>query len=176
MLKPKSRSTGLSATKSTPRPGDFPLGSIESRAAARAMIQQRTTLSLYDADCLCLLGFASQYLNGDSDPDRKWMEQTEMYRRGMEVRDKIYGPFKPTQIDPPRQRNSFASQLFKLLHQRFPQPGEILWYEEHAQSLCPEVTKKDFEELTNAWVRRVPVSIRRRPLSGSPKGWKLATR
>jgi len=35
----------------------------------------------------------------------------------------------------------------------YPQRGEILWYEEHAHSLCPEVTKKGFEELTNAWVR-----------------------
>ena len=29
------------ATKSTPKPGDYPIGSVQSRAAARALVQER---------------------------------------------------------------------------------------------------------------------------------------
>ena len=39
---------GLAATCSGPKPGDFPLGSLESRAAARAMLD-----GLAGKDCNC---------------------------------------------------------------------------------------------------------------------------
>jgi hypothetical protein len=40
-LNPKHAGYNLGATDSLPRPGDFPIGSEHSRAAARAMLQAR---------------------------------------------------------------------------------------------------------------------------------------
>jgi hypothetical protein len=40
-MKKREEHPGLPATNSGPRPADFPLGSVESRAAVRAMINRR---------------------------------------------------------------------------------------------------------------------------------------
>ena len=40
-LKPRLDDVDLPATARGPKPGDFPLGSVESRAAARAIVDQR---------------------------------------------------------------------------------------------------------------------------------------
>jgi len=44
------RTDGLAdpATQSVPEPGDYPLGSLESRAAARAVIEERKIRAVHD--------------------------------------------------------------------------------------------------------------------------------
>ena len=113
VLKPKDSGSGQSATDSYPKPGDFPLGSPESRAAARARVQRQTVLSPYDNDCL-MLALCTIHLSGHAKPDYSWMERTEVYKRGWEIRDRLYGPIIPSHLDPeyPCQTSaSFGARL-----------------------------------------------------------------
>ena len=146
---------GKAATAMIPHPSDFPLGSPESRAAARAMLQQRTMLTLYDKDCLLLYDSTCHYLHGGADPDYSWMQLTEAYKHGREVSDLINGPVIPVHLQPDYPRSTFASKLFNLIHQRSPWPGDVLKYEDLALLFCPEETKQEVEELTAAWARRL---------------------
>lgn len=41
MIEKQDRRSPTQATESTPRPGDFPIGSRQSRAAARALLEER---------------------------------------------------------------------------------------------------------------------------------------
>src|SRR4051812_27307837 len=67
-------------------PGDFPLGSAQSRAAARAMLQMRSSqhLSQDDQDALTLYRGAS-LLHADMTPDYSDLEARAVYKRGREL-------------------------------------------------------------------------------------------
>ena len=155
VLKPKGPSHGQGATDSCPQPGDFPLGSPESRAAARARVQRRTTLSPYDEDCLVLCLFSSQ-LSGHADPDSRCVTNTEFYKRGWEIRDGLYGPIIPSHLDPEYPRRTFASIDFEAIHGRVPQPGDILRYEDLADLYSEEMLKTQVGMIQGAWARRLP--------------------
>jgi hypothetical protein len=154
-LKSTSSTLGLGATLSQPKPGDFPLGSPESRAAARAILIRRTALSPYDMDCYILCSCTSQ-LHGHADPDYSWMQKTEVYRRGREVSDEAYGPIIPSHLDPEHPRRTFASILFEGVHGRVPNPGDILTYEEVADLFSEEKVRAKVERIQGAWARRLP--------------------
>lgn len=153
-LKLKDFSWRQGATDSNLKPGDFPLGSSESRAAARAMLQRRTALSPYDEDCLILYSYAS-HLCGHADPDCKWLENTQVYIRGREISDELYGPPIPSHLDPEYPRRTFPSIYFQALHDRLPQPGDTLGYEELADFYSPEKVKAEVEEIQGSWARRL---------------------
>jgi hypothetical protein len=53
-MKSHENHDGLGATDSAPQPGDFFLGSVESRAAARGKLMRMQDLNPYDTDCLVI--------------------------------------------------------------------------------------------------------------------------
>ncbi len=153
--KTNGNGTRLAATDSRPKPADLPLGSVESRAAARAMLQTIKRLSPYDADCLtnyCM----TVYIHAGVDPDYKVVEPTEVYRRGKELHDRIYGPIVPPHLDPEDKRRTMASIFFSDIKGRQPEPGDILRYEEIAEIYCGEGFKREIKEFEQAWARRMP--------------------
>ena len=95
MAKAKSLKTNSSmpapgATHLLPGSGDFRLGSAESRAAARAMLQPRRVLGPYDKDCYTL--FLCTGCLGGAWPDYKWLESKSVYEHGKEVFGRVHGP------------------------------------------------------------------------------------
>ncbi len=83
-LKSQGRRSGHVATDLAPQPGDFPLGSVESRAAARTKMQRELDLAPYDRDCLqivFLLAFTT-YCHSPSERDVRY---TDVWQRGWEL-------------------------------------------------------------------------------------------
>ena len=78
----------LCVTATGSSPADFPLGSTQSRVAARALLSRRNTLSQYGEDALTLYRGAV-YLNAGMNPNCMHLEATAAYRRGKE--DGLYG-------------------------------------------------------------------------------------
>jgi hypothetical protein len=139
-LKPLGHRSKPGATDSLPRPGDFPLGSPESRAVARAMLQRKTALSPYDEDCYVLYS-CTTHLSGHAKPDSHWLERTPPYIRGREVSDALFGPIIPCHLDPEYPHRTMASIFFEAIHRRVPHPGDVLRYEEVA-NLCERYVKR----------------------------------
>lgn len=100
-LKTKRNCQSLRATLSGPGPGDFPLGSAESRAAARAILQR--PMSLYDEDCLRIYR-GMIYVCGPAYLSSNHIAHTDTYKHGQEIRDRLYGPIIPAHLDPKHQR------------------------------------------------------------------------
>jgi len=146
---------GRAATVMMPCPGDFPLGSPESRAAARAMLQRGTALSPYDVDCLTLY-WCTTHLCGHAQPDSHWLERTPFYQRGVEIRDELYGPIIPSHLDPEYPRRTMASIYFEAFHNRLPVPGDILHYQDIANLYSEKEVKAEVEVIRGAWARRLP--------------------
>lgn len=68
-------------------PADYPLGSPESRAAARALGSERTALSPTDGDALTLY-VARNWL---SPQEGRPLEATAVYQRGKELQLRLFG-------------------------------------------------------------------------------------
>lgn len=153
-LKTKDSCRRQSATDSYPQPGDFPLGSPESRAAARAGLQRRSRLSPYDLDCYALYA-CTVHLHAGADPDYQWMEKTDFYRRGREVSDELNGPIIPSHLDREYARRTSASIGFEAIHGRLPEPGDVLRYEEIAEFYSAERAQSLVEHLRGVWARRL---------------------
>lgn len=154
--KSNGNGTRLIAPDSRPRPADFALGSVESRAAARAMLQTSRQLSAYDADCLTIYCMMP-YIHAGVDPDYQVLEPTEVYKRGNEVYDRLYGPDLPLHLEPKSEYDEcrIASLLFSQVNGRQPGSGDTLRYEEVAESLRNEEFR-EVEEFEHAWARRLP--------------------
>ena len=88
----------MGATGSSIRPGDFPLGSAESRAAARAKLQQVQKMTPYDRDCLSIYNmmYAVTYAHSPNSSDIK---DTDVYKRGHELSAAL-DPVVPMYLDP----------------------------------------------------------------------------
>jgi hypothetical protein len=125
-----------------PTPGDFPLGSAASRAAARVTLQRRTSLTLFEEDCVLLSGCAS-LLTGEADPDYSWLERTAVYQRGFRLHERINGPIIPAHLEPDYANSTFASTVFNLMHDRLAGPGDILRYEDLLPVLGPAALGRD---------------------------------
>ncbi len=68
-------------------PADYPLGSSESRAAARALVSERTMLSAADTDALTLYR-AGHWLSTE---ELRPLEATAVYQRGKELQLRLFG-------------------------------------------------------------------------------------
>ena len=152
--KSNGNGTRLVATDSRPKPGDFPLGSLESRAAARAMLQMSRQLSSYDADCLTICCMIP-YIHAGVDPDYQVLGATEVYKRGEQLHDRLYGPVVPSHLDPEDKRRTMASIFFDDINGRQPAPGDVLRYEQIAEIYCGEGFKQKIERFEQAWARRL---------------------
>ena len=138
-----------------PKPGDFPLGSRASRAAARAVLERRKPVISYDKDC-CTFYDSTVHLNGHARPDYSWMERTPYYQRGQEVRDRERGPVIPDYLDPEWPRRTFASIFFEHLIGGFPEPGDILRFADLAAIFSPQKISAEVATIQGAWARRLP--------------------
>src|ERR1035438_1763927 len=88
-LRGKDNHNLLSATNLSP--ADFPLGSPESRAAARAILASANRLSQTDIDARILYG-GTCYMNQVMSPSSSDLENTDIYRRGKEIYLRRHGP------------------------------------------------------------------------------------
>jgi hypothetical protein len=114
------------ATHSGPRPGNYPLGSMESRAAARAMLAaQEPSFSEEEADAFVLYkGYF--LLTARMSPDYHDVEQLEIYKLGKNVYEAIYGEIVPMHLNPAAQRGTTASFAFEMRFNREPEAGDVL--------------------------------------------------
>jgi hypothetical protein len=154
-LKGNGAESPLGATDFSP--GDFPLGSALSRAAARHMLIGRSPkLSTGDRDALVLYNGAC-YLNARMDPGSERLQGTAAYRRGQTLHDTIYGPILPAHLDPHYQRSTLASLQFEQLHGREPRAGDMLQHSDVER--CYEMYLSRVARFIAAWQRQIPDTL-----------------
>lgn len=140
-----------------PQPSDFPLGSPESRAAARAIASARQPkLTRWDHECL-LIHRISGYLHAGAWPSYSETEKLPAWQRGWELVKSSDG--FPKFLETMRQLGAgklgkcpFASSEFASAHGRDPSVGDILSW----TALKPSITVEDVNGWRTIWERRVP--------------------
>jgi hypothetical protein len=150
--------SAMFATVSQPRPGDFPVGSARSRAAARASISARQPeLTQYDLECL-LMERISRYLHAGAWPSYREMGKVPAWQHGWELIQS--SPDFPKTLETMRQLGArklgacpFASGEFANANGRRPSPGDILRYTDLKPSI---ITIEFVNEWRTIWERRVP--------------------
>jgi hypothetical protein len=144
------------ATGSTPGIADFPLGSNESRAAARALLQTRgrATLSKYDEDALHLYHL-SYLLDFWTQPSCEDLHQTPEYIRGEQLYAQRHGEELPAYLDGEQQRFTLASGYFKEIFGREPKEGDILRHSHVALVSGPAAQEQLVGFFIAAWNRRI---------------------
>jgi len=143
---------GLRLPATVIKPGDYPLGSLESRVAARALaLQERQppVLSPYDQDALTL--YCGMWA-----PNREALEMTAIYQRGRELHELEVGPTLPAHLDEHCKRCTFASLAFEEVHGREPKTGEVLRFSDVQAIHNPEVYEAWFQHFADAWSRQFP--------------------
>jgi hypothetical protein len=167
-------------------PADFPLGSPQSRAAARALLSRRNALSQYDADALILYR-GEVYLNACMSPDSHDLAATAAYSRGKELYEQRHGPPVLFHLDPHLERFTQASVQFKMAFGREPRAGDVLLFEDVQLTHSPAVNGFHFGRFIEAWRRRIPelpcplkfedgkVFERREPRFNNGQEWEEAT-
>jgi len=88
-------------------PASFPLASMESRAAIRALLLGRFALSDDDLDAL-VLHAGAVYLDARMKPNYRELEATAAYQRGAELCRQRRGPTLPAHLDQHLERSSIA--------------------------------------------------------------------
>lgn len=138
------------------KPAEFPVGSLESRAAARSLLEHRDALSDDDLDALVLHG-GVVYLGGPMKPNHQDLELTAIYRRGRELHEKRFGPVIPAHEDLSLQRATSASLQFERVFGREPHIGDVLHYEDVARKYGPDANEMTYGPFIEAWERQLPV-------------------
>jgi hypothetical protein len=157
-LKAHANRSGSHATDSTPQPGDFPLGSAESRAAARAKVQGEQRLTPYDRDCLLIQSMIP--LTYAYAPNVGDIESTEVGKRGWELRTAVH-PIVPLHEDPFHQQGQRFQHChnaylhFYFLHHQFPGPGDVLHQKDVEARWGVQVVAHEVAAFRAAWARRL---------------------
>jgi hypothetical protein len=132
-------------------PADFPLGSPQSRAAARALLLAKAPriapATQFDEDALAIYS-AMSYLDATMAPTYHDVEPTTAYIRGQELRDAVYGPIIPAHLDEHLKRYTRASGEFELAFGREPKAGDVLRYEHVALMHSSETTHVNSDALS----------------------------
>jgi hypothetical protein len=148
----KEKAWNKGATYTGPKPGDFPVGSMESRAAARAVVEHaklhKYELSQEDKDALTLYHLVPLLTSGMS-PSYPELEETPAYKRGKEVHERLHGPVTPGFPEP--SASTSASTSFKMRFMREPVPGDVLRYQDvfFCDLMC-------YDHFITAWHRQIP--------------------
>src|ERR1022692_1594869 len=155
-LSEKANRDRLSATNLNP--ADYPLGSPESRATARAMLAQinrPTEAQKEELDCRWLY-VGRSYLR-DAEQVRL-LENTQAYARGEAISRARSVPVVPSHLDPVSRRSTMASRAFERIHGREPTAGDVFrfahvneWLSRHPKGL--DIGHAIFIE---AWQRQIP--------------------
>ena len=109
----------------------------------------------FDKDALTIYS-AMAYLSGNVMPDHSEVGSTAIYRRGVELRNKLYGPVIPAADDQHLKRYTRESGEFELAFGREPNAGDILQYEHLAQTHSAENHSRHFGRIVEAWGRQLP--------------------
>ncbi len=136
-------------------PADFPIGSPESRAIARSIVEQLnrpTELSEDEWDCLRLYGGAS-FLNGMTSPGSRDLELTAVYSRGRKLHERRWGPIVPAHLDPKGKRASCASLKFEMVFGREPKAGDVLRFEDVQRIAASTIVVVEW--FIDAWKRQL---------------------
>ena len=149
----------LIATDSDPRPGDFPLGSVESRAAARGKLMRVQWMTPYDRDCLVIRGMVP--LLYSYSPNSRDIHETEVGKRGWEISQALH-PIIPYHLDPFQQQQFRFSRCretfmdFHILRRRLPISGDILQWQEIESRWGVQAMAHRVAEFCAAWERGLP--------------------
>jgi hypothetical protein len=157
VIEKAKRKPPITATDSGPRPGDFPIGSPESRAAARALISARVPkLTRYDRDCMEIVTM-TRLLHAGAWPSYSEMEKLQVWQHGWElVRSSVGFPkFLETMREVGAGKLGkclFASSEFAGAHGREASAGDVLRW----TVLKPCIKVEQVNEWRTIWERRVP--------------------
>jgi hypothetical protein len=150
-LRNKEKAWNKGATYTGPKPGDFPVGSMESRAAARALVEHakghKEELSPEDDDALTLYCLTC-LLTSRMSPSYAELEKTAAYKRGKEVDERLHGPIIPGLPGP---SIGTAALSFQMRFGREPVAGDVLRYQD--VFVCDLVIYNTF---ITAWCRQIP--------------------
>ena len=151
MIEKPRKLPDLPATLSGPRPGDFAVGSAQSRAAARALVLARQPqLTQWNRECLLLVRI-SEYLHAAAWPSYSEMEQLPPCRHGWELGleelEKLLEPLRR-----PLGPCPFARVEYATAHNRELLPGDIL----NSSDIKPSIQAEDLDEWRIIWDRLVP--------------------
>ncbi len=154
-LRGKDNRNLLSATNLSP--ADFPLGSPESRAAARAILANANRLSQTDMDAQILYG-GECYVNARTSPSSSDLVATDIYRRGEELDLRRNGPPLMTHQDPHHLRLTSASLAFETVFKREPKAGDVLSFDQlrEWQAAHPDGLHPGIKWFIEAWERQLP--------------------
>ncbi len=130
MMIPERKYPSLPATGINP--ASFPLGSMESRAAIRALLLGRSALSDDDMDALVLYAGAV-HLDATMKPSYRELEATAAYQRGAELCRQRRGSTVLAHLDQHLERSSAASLAFESVNGREPRAGDVLGYQDVAK-------------------------------------------
>lgn len=151
MAAKSTKRSEVTATNDGLKPGDFRIGSPESRAAARALIaSSKLKLSSSDRECLLIARLKHRYIDAGTWPDYHAMESCPAYQRGWELLSPSF--FGPITIDLKLHPYLFAGQEFVKEFDREPQVGDVLRWTD----LWPRVQAAEVDYWHNVWERRVP--------------------
>jgi hypothetical protein len=149
MMIPDRKHTSPPATGINP--ASFPLGSMESRAAIRALLLRRSALSDDDLDALVL--YAGAFcLDARMKPNYRELEATAAYQRGAELYRLRRGLTLLAHVDQHLERSTLASLAFESVNGREPREGDLLSYEDVVKDRSVEF----FAAFIDAWERRLP--------------------
>jgi hypothetical protein len=127
------------------------LEKAEEGAKALSPIQ----LSPSDEDALAIYS-AMSYLDATMSPTYHDVEPTAVYVRGEDLRNAIYGPIIPANLDEHLKRYTRASGEFELAFGREPKAGDMLRFEQVAQMHSSQNYSREFRRIIEAWQRRLP--------------------
>ena len=151
----------LPATESSP--ADFPLGSVQSRAAARALLLAKTPrLSQsvqFDEDAYEIYRAVCEYFDATMNPTYHDVEPTEIYGRGQECHDRRHGPIIPFHLNDHAKRSTSSSYEFELAFNREPEAGDMLRCYHVGIMHNPELTSAWLGRFFEAWHRQLPHMI-----------------
>jgi hypothetical protein len=128
------------------RPGDYAIGSPESRAAARMMLENSQQLSQDEKDLLTI------YNGGFEIP----LSGYPVYQKGTVISDHLNGPVIPSHEDPVLKRSTTASIQFEHAFGREPKLGDVLRPEMLNLFYSPQVEQMRFKRFSTAWSRQNP--------------------
>ncbi len=129
-------------------PADFPLGSPQSRAAARAMIERMNYLSPDDEDALMLLHLLTGRTLG-----QEQFRASAVYKRGLELSERRDDS---TCLGVDRDRWTIASICFRICFGREPVAGDVLRHGDVELAFCPAIREADLRQHEEAWTRQLP--------------------
>jgi hypothetical protein len=127
------------------------LEKAEKAAKALSPVQ----LSPFDEDALAIYS-AMSYLDATLSPTYHEVEPTAAYVRGEELRNTIYGPIIPANLDEHLKRYTRTSGEFELAFGREPREGDKLCYEHVARMHSSENYSREFGRIIEAWQRQLP--------------------